>query len=167
LRLFHQVPHRIQQLTVMLYLVVHASVSHPLLSGGASMSRLFWTIAVSLGYLLSAIPALAAGPGKESGDPAPPVAERKESAPATAQPKKVSVPQRRSTATDNKTPTFQYKPVNCWIIDLKDKDVGVRLAAATALAWQSDKKHGGPDPLAAKALLPVLFDTLRDTDTDV
>src|SRR5262245_40798568 len=152
----------------MLYLVVHARVSHPLLSGGASMSLLFWTIAVSLGDLLSAIPALAAGPGKESGQPAPPVAERKESAPATAQPKKVSVPQRRSTTTDNKTPTFQYKPVSCWITDLKDKDVGVRLAAATALAWQGDgKKHRGLDPLVAKALLPVLFDTLRDTDADV
>ena len=97
------------------------------------MSRLFWTLAVSLGYLLSAIPALAAGQGEEPADPAPPAAERKESAQGTAQPRKVSVPQRHSTAADGETPTFQRKPVSTWIADLKDKDVGVRRAATTAL----------------------------------
>src|SRR5262249_14957097 len=157
-------PHRIQQLTVTPYLVVHAIVSDRLLSGGANMSRLFWTIAVSLGYLLSAIPALAAGQGEESGAPTPTAAERKESAQGTSQPATVRVPQRRSTTTDNKTPTFQFKPVSCWIDDLKDKDVGVRRAATTSLAWEGDgKKHRGLDPLAAKALLPVLLDTLKDT----
>ena len=97
------------------------------------MSRRFWTIAVSLGYLLSVIPALEAGQGVQSGDPAPPAAERKEPAQGTAQPRKVSVPQRQSPAADIKTPTFQRKPVSSWIADLKDKDVGVRRAATTAL----------------------------------
>ena len=129
------------------------------------MSRLLWTIAVSLGYLLSAVTLQAAGQGEEPWDPPPRAAERKESAQESAQPKKVSVALRRSIAADNETPTFRGQSVNTWIADLKDQDVAVRREAATALAQSIDK--AGPSDQASKALLPVLFDTLKDTDTAV
>jgi hypothetical protein len=54
------------------------------------MSRLLWTIAVSLGYLVSAVISLAASQGKEPGDTTPQAAARRESTQEAAQPRKVS-----------------------------------------------------------------------------
>src|SRR5260370_28511889 len=66
---------------------------------------------------------------------------------------------------NDKAPTFRGTPVRTWIARLKDKDVAVRREAATALARRIDKAE--PSAEAARALLPVLFDTLKDTDTGV
>ncbi|HEY7428034.1 MAG TPA: HEAT repeat domain-containing protein, partial [Gemmataceae bacterium] len=52
------------------------------------------------------------------------------------------------------------------IADLRDKDVGVRRATTTAIERAHDMKWFPSEPVR-KALLPVLFDTLGDTDADV
>src|SRR5262245_64832467 len=75
------------------------------------------------------------------------------------------VTQRRSTAAEGETPTFRGTPVSTWIDRLKDEDVAVRRAAATALARRTDK--AGPSHEVARVLLPVLFDTLNDADAGV
>ena len=73
--------------------------------------------------------------------------------------------QRRNAAAANQTPTFRGTPVRAWIDRLKDKEVAVRLKAATALAQGFDKAE--PSAEAARAVLPVLFEALKDTDADV
>src|SRR5688500_10995675 len=74
--------------------------------------------------------------------------------------------QRSGRAADDKTPTFQGIAANAWVERLKDKYVAVRRTALAALA-QGEGKKGGPSAEAAEVLLPVLFDTLKDTDPGI
>src|SRR4029079_7365925 len=75
------------------------------------------------------------------------------------------IAQGQSQTVDGKPLTFRGKPVTTWIADLKDRDVAVRRATATALAGRFDKY--APSRQVAEAFLPTLVDTLRDADAGI